>query len=174
MSEQFFVSDTHFSHANVLKFTDNTTGKPIRPDFKDVDDMDEQLIQNWNSVVSPKDTVYHLGDVGFNAAKLHQILPRLNGRKYLALGNHDDLRWNLYKFFVKINLWYVFKKENFLASHTPTHDSNLYKVRYNIHGHNHQNPDVSPLHLNVSVERTNFTPIHIDEVVRRLHKKDTK
>ena len=49
----FFTSDTHFHHANIIRFCD-------RP-FRDVEEMDEILIRNWNEVVGPEDTIFHLG-----------------------------------------------------------------------------------------------------------------
>lgn len=52
MSNSFVLADTHFGHANVIKY-DN------RP-FADVNEMDNKMIQNWNSVVKPSDTIYHL------------------------------------------------------------------------------------------------------------------
>lgn len=51
--------------------------------------MNEALIANWNAVVAPEDTVYVLGDFALAARAVEQILPRLNGRKILILGNHD-------------------------------------------------------------------------------------
>jgi calcineurin-like phosphoesterase family protein len=52
--------------------------------------MNETLISNWNSIVSPHDTVYHLGDVGMGRPEeLLKILKRLNGKIFLIRGNHD-------------------------------------------------------------------------------------
>ena len=53
----YFISDTHFYHHRILEYTN-------RP-FDRIEDMNETIIENWNKVVTPKDTVYHLGDVGF-------------------------------------------------------------------------------------------------------------
>lgn len=54
--------------------------------------MNEQLIQNWNSVVAPEDTVWQLGDFCFaSIEKMESILCRLNGNKYAVLGNHDKV-----------------------------------------------------------------------------------
>lgn len=78
----FFTSDTHFGHANVIKYSK-------RP-YANVDEMNEALIANWNALVKPNDIIWHLGDFAFlTMPKLEAILVRLNGRKNLVFGNHD-------------------------------------------------------------------------------------
>ena len=78
----FFTSDTHFNHANIIKFCN-------RP-FKDVEQMNDVMIANWNSVIGKDDTVFHLGDFCLGgAAEWTKILDRLNGKIYLIMGNHD-------------------------------------------------------------------------------------
>lgn len=78
----FFTSDTHFGHANIIKLCN-------RP-FKDVEEMNEKLIENWNKVVSEDGTVFHLGDFAFGGSGLwNSVIPRLNGQIYLIIGNHD-------------------------------------------------------------------------------------
>lgn len=97
MGKKFYISDLHFSHKNVLGF-DN------RP-FKDVDEMNNELIRRWNSVVSDGDIVYILGDMFWCTPKdATPIMEQLNGQKFLVKGNHD--RWHDAKFdklFVKID-----------------------------------------------------------------------
>lgn len=84
MTKTFFTSDTHFGHVNILKF--NAEQRP----FKDTEEMDEAIIRRWNNVVSPEDTVYHLGDVALgNIAKSLPKVARLNGYKIAVMGNHD-------------------------------------------------------------------------------------
>lgn len=79
----FFTSDTHFGHANIIKYCD-------RP-FASVGEMDEALIANWNARVGRNDDVYHLGDFAFGCDYDHAVKcwNRLNGYKQIVLGNHD-------------------------------------------------------------------------------------
>jgi calcineurin-like phosphoesterase family protein len=78
----WFVSDTHWGHANIIKYSN-------RP-FRDVDEMNELMLQEWNKHVKPGDTVYHMGDVAFMPfPKLKNYLWRMNGDIYVTLGNHD-------------------------------------------------------------------------------------
>lgn len=84
MSETFFTADLHFGHKNIIKY-DN------RPFFT-VGEMDNALIDNWNSVVSDKDDVYILGDVSwYPGHETASLLNVLKGRKHLILGNHDGV-----------------------------------------------------------------------------------
>jgi calcineurin-like phosphoesterase family protein len=53
----FFTADPHFQHANIIKYC----GRP----FKDINEHDEMLIVNWNSVIMPDDLIYIVGDFGF-------------------------------------------------------------------------------------------------------------
>lgn len=77
----WFTSDHHFWHQNVIKYC----GRP----FKDVQEMNEILIANWNSVVMPDDLVYYLGDFSMAFRPVEIYTRRLNGTKILIAGNHD-------------------------------------------------------------------------------------
>ena len=82
----WFVSDTHFSHKNILTFCPNTR---LGSDYSH---HDEILIANWQKQVSPHDRVYMLGDIFFcNAERACAIMDRLPGRKHLVYGNHDQV-----------------------------------------------------------------------------------
>lgn len=78
----FFVSDLHFFHKNIMDFCH-------RP-FKDLDEMNETLINNWNNVVKDDCIVFDLGDFAFaSTGKWNQLLDKLNGFHILIKGNHD-------------------------------------------------------------------------------------
>lgn len=78
----FFTSDTHFGHANII----NLCKRP----FKDVNHMNDMLVENWNNVVTDDDTVFHLGDFAFGGSDVwNKVLSRLRGKIYLILGNHE-------------------------------------------------------------------------------------
>jgi calcineurin-like phosphoesterase family protein len=83
MSQIWFTSDLHFGHKNIIKYSN-------RP-FDDVNHMNEVLISNFNSIISPNDQVIFVGDVcmGVRSETL-PLLSRLNGIKFLIPGNHDD------------------------------------------------------------------------------------
>jgi calcineurin-like phosphoesterase family protein len=77
----FFTSDHHFDHANIIKYCN-------RP-FLSVDEMNEEIVKRWNQVVDANDTVYYLGDFSLGKGSVEKFVPRLNGEKYLVMGNHD-------------------------------------------------------------------------------------
>lgn len=78
----FYIGDTHFGHANCIKF-DN------RP-FESVEEMDRMLMNNWNNRVSENDDVWILGDFCYRSDKdPAYFLKRLKGHKHLIMGNHD-------------------------------------------------------------------------------------
>jgi len=160
----YVISDTHFGHDNILRFK-RKDGSPVRP-FTSTQDMNDVIIQNWNSIVRDCDIVYHLGDVYFGQG--HKVLPNLKGRKRLILGNHDDGKCKyLQQYFQKIMVWRNFPEFNCVLSHVPLHESSLNKVQYNIHGHIHEKQSPSPRHINCSVEVTGYKPVNIEDLIKR-------
>lgn len=80
--KNFYIGDWHYAHANCIAF-DN------RP-FKTVEEMNDSLIENWNSVVGDKDYVYVLGDMFWCGSTMAcSVLDQLKGHKILLVGNHD-------------------------------------------------------------------------------------
>jgi calcineurin-like phosphoesterase family protein len=170
----WFISDTHFSHGNILKFRDDNDNL-IRPNFKDADHMDEVMIENWNRCVKPQDKIYHLGDITFSRQKYHKIMPRLNGKKRLIMGNHDNFKPSEYEqYFEKVMSWRSFGEfpVKFVCCHYPLHRGSFeYRAGnpgFCVHGHLHQRLINEPGYINVCVEHTNYTPIHLEELLERM------
>lgn len=166
------ISDTHFGHENILKFIDKD-GSYFRGDlFNSVQEMNETMVDNWNSVVKDGDKVYHLGDVFFGPKEdFKNLWSRLKGSKRLIVGNHDDIKFmSAGGFFKRIGMWRVLPEFNMTLTHVPIDQSSL-KVwgeygedSLNVHGHIHQNPSPTDRHRCVSVEQINYTPVNIEEI----------
>ena len=176
MPAVFLVSDTHFGHAGVCRFTDSVTGEKIRP-WTDPDEMDEEMVRRWNDTVRPNDKVYHLGDVVINRKAL-SIMSRLNGDKVLIRGNHDIFRDDEYrKYFRELRAYHVMN--GMILSHIPIHEDSLGRFGVNIHGHLHTGRvqirgfngkpmGIDPRYHCVCVEQTDFTPILFEDVIKRI------
>lgn len=169
MAEIYVISDTHFCHDNIISYCN-------RP-YTDAYHMNQDMIDRWNSVVTPEDKVYHLGDVymGGRREVVEYILSNLNGKKRLILGNHDNGKDQLLqKHFQKIDVWRMFPEYGLLLTHVPVHESTLGErtnrkgqpmYLKNIHGHIHTNPSPKGPYRCVCVEQINYTPINIKELV---------
>ena len=170
MPNIFLISDTHFGHRPMYEYI-HTDGKRVRREYSSVEEGDEDMVSKWNSVVGPKDKVYHLGDVFINRVARH-ILDRLNGTKVLIKGNHDIFGLNDYlPYFKDIRAYH--RLDYFLLSHIPVHTESLEKIKLNIHGHLHRNivfqndiPD--PRYFSVCVERIGYTPIEFSEITKTI------
>ena len=162
MTKTFVTADPHFSHWGVCKFLRSDGITKLRP-WDDPRDMDEELVDRWNSVVNNADRVYLLGDVCFKKSHIH-ILGRLKGRIVLVKGNHDTLPINSYLPYVDDIRACVVKK-GFILTHVPIHPDSLERWGVNIHGHLHANKLRDKRYKCVSVEHTNYTPITIEEAL---------
>ncbi len=171
MNKQWVISDTHFGHANICKFTREDGETPLRP-WNDVAEMDGKLISNWNEIVSEQDRVYLLGDIAMSKKALWP-LKVLKGRKVLVRGNHDLEKLRTYaEFFDDIRGCVV--KKGFIMTHIPIHPSSLNRWKFNVHGHLHSNvvmdgdkPD--PRYINVSVEQIDYRPLDLQTIVEKVN-----
>lgn len=182
----WLTSDTHFFHENILKFTDSN-GELIRGNrFGSVEEMNEHMLEQWNSVVKPGDIVYHLGDVFMGAKEdFQKFWPKLNGSKRLIVGNHDDIKFLASGgFFAKVQMWRMFTEFGLLLTHVPIHESGLRRgaptdedapMLFNVMGHIHQNPAPRGPYRCVCVEQTDYTPVHIETLAAEAkHYKETQ
>jgi len=154
----FVTSDTHFNHANVIRYC-------ARP-FANYFEMNKEMIHNWNLVVSPEDTVIHLGDVLLTQHRnLPEIISKLNGRKIAVAGNHDRLK-NLLPVFDKVYEKTVDTAINGIRvrfSHYPCLDTSEFDL--NICGHVHEHWLWKDKCLNVGVDVWEFTPVSLQDVL---------
>lgn len=164
----YFTSDTHFGHANIIKYC----GRP----FASVEEMDEELIYRWNSTVDPGDTVWHLGDFALvrnDLDRLRGYVERLNGKKLLLLGNHDRLPMKAYRTagfddVFRGRLVTITEDDHLVAlCHYPPGDryQPFIGVEW-LHGHIHDKPSEGPGVHNISVERTNYAPVTLEEALK--------
>ena len=171
----FFTSDTHFGHSNIIKYCQ-------RP-FNSAEHMDEVLISNWNEVVSPQDIVFHLGDFCFGSDKEWiKILQRLNGTKYLILGNHDIKKIahssQIQDYFADINMQMrvVVDKQKILLNHYPFlcfegGYQNVWQLFGHVHSSKHSTGldkerlvHLFPTQYDVGVDNNNYRPVSFSQV----------
>lgn len=159
-SRIFFTSDTHFGHKNIIEYCN-------RP-FDSVEQMNDFIIKQWNSVVRENDTVYHLGDVclGLRKEEIAEILSKLNGTKYLVKGNHDNWKNEVYREigFKEVYDTPIIIKEFLILSHAPI-PWKINPMYLNLYGHVHDS-DLYETYGKASaclcVERHNYTPIDLE------------
>ena len=142
---KFYTADTHFGHELML------AGSACARPFNSVQEMDEALIGNWNSVVKPTDIVYHLGDFAFglhNGVRGRSIFNRLHGRKILILGNHDYGKQNrIADAIVKLDWEAVHQQYEttdegqrvFMSHYAQRTWPGIMKGAWHFYGHNHGN-----------------------------------
>lgn len=176
MSKTFVYSDPHFYHKNIVKFA-NSDGSKLRP-WDDAETMTEEMIEWYNDCVNDEDRVYILGDVAFTAARMKAAVTRMKGRKVLVPGNHEPVKMRKYFDLFDDVRGYV-QRNGFIMSHIPIHPGSLGRWGLNIHGHLHNNVvrqtadpitedwfgDEDPRYYCACVERTNFRPKLLDEIL---------
>lgn len=161
MSEVFFISDMHFGHKGIIKFSET---KPFR-DFATIEEHDAELVKRWNSVISKNDTVYVLGDFCLGKRNL-AIAGELNGKKKLVAGNHDmHSTVDYLKYFTKV--YGACEYKGTILTHIPVHPGQFSRYFMNIHGHLHNRKIDDYRYFNVSCEQVNLTPIPYDEILNQ-------
>lgn len=168
-NQVFFTSDTHFWHKNIIRICN-------RP-FKDVDDMNDQLVENWNKVVTNDSHIFHLGDFALGGTKAwNDILDRLNGKIHLVMGNHDyqNIRAIPVDRFASIDDMVqiqIVEEDKFLTMcHYPLLTWGGYERGvWDLYGHNHTSPThpmmgSKPEQYDVGVEQNNYTPLSYQQV----------
>lgn len=153
----YFSSDHHFNHEKVIEYSD-------RP-YDSLEEMHNELIINWNSVVDEDDTVFVVGDFSMReGVSSNELLSRLNGNKVMISGNHDpDIP-------LKACYLELFNK-GFEVVHNPIDSSS----HYTIHGHVHVKEGEKMVRqkngrvfINVNVELWGYTPVSEQQIKQLL------
>lgn len=169
MPELFFTADQHFWHDNILHYCN-------RP-FRNVNQMNEQLIELHNKVVKPNDTVWMLGDYtlagGNHFESVQRLTRRLNGRKHFVLGNHDKFKPFTYvgMGFHTVHTVEHLEKLDIYLVHDPA-VANVLRDKLWFSGHVHKLFKHARNVVNVGVDQWNFMPVHIDELLEYVKEQN--
>lgn len=182
MSNIYFTSDSHFYHSNVLDFEKHRT-------YECIENMNQDLIKKWNSVVKKNDKVFHLGDFNFGGySKWEEILNQLRGNIHLIAGNHDRpkiynraLKEGFLQEVSEVGHYMKVGKYHLNLTHYPLEIGNRSRL-FNLHGHLHSNPSNMLNQINLGVDsqiplvkdRPFGQPVHIDELVEYLDEINPK
>lgn len=172
----YFTSDLHFNHNK--DFIYKARG------FNSVEEMNEKIIDNFNSVVDYADPVYILGDVVLGDIESGiECLKRLNGRKILIIGNHDSdnkiLRYKEEGIFSDIQFGFRMKankRTHFYLSHYPSLVNNFDdpKKIWNLHGHTHSTEKfeiTGHKNYNVGLDAHNCFPVSIETILNDINER---
>lgn len=151
------TADTHWNHRLISRYS----GRP--------ENHNEIMIQRWNEIVAPNESILHLGDLAMGLPEqFDEIAPQLNGVKYIVKGNHDrwpDQRYEdwgfkvLKPYSVMWGGWVVW------FTHYPKQD--LQKDEIFLHGHVHNNPTaLTSRHINVGVDVRWGGPVRTEPLIQ--------
>ncbi|MEK6833173.1 MAG: metallophosphoesterase family protein [Nanoarchaeota archaeon] len=168
--EIFFSSDLHINHFNIIEYSN-------RP-FKDVYEMNETIISNWNKVVKPNDIVYFLGDFIFSRDinEIERYIKMLNGKINIIFGNHDKVVKRANGFYSKnvVLEEYIDNQLVVMYHYAMRVWNKSHFGSYMLHGHSHGTlPELDNLlSFDVGVDANNFTPVSYERVKNRMSKKN--
>lgn len=181
MSEIYLTSDFHFNHDR--EFIWRSRG------FQSIGEMNEAIIERYNSIVTEEDDVYILGDLmlGGPAALQNGIeyIGRLNGKLHIVRGNHDSVtRWIMFRSLsnvveVENSIYLDYEGHHFYLSHYPSitgslHSDNLKHMTLNLYGHTHQKTNFfedMPFMYHVGVDSHDCKPVNIEEIIPEMNYK---
>lgn len=163
----FLISDLHLNHENIIRYCK-------RP-FRTKKEMNEALVNNWNSIVRTSDLIFFLGDLAFgtNIRSIDYWLNKLNGKKVFIRGNHDTQPFT--KAFEVPNHYFIrYKEQSFMLTHNPIKPQ--YWNDWVIHGEKHNNnlekyPFINKAKktINVSAEVINYKPISLNRIISEIN-----
>lgn len=175
--KNYFSSDYHLGHTNILKYDP-------RP-FKTIQQHDDQIITNHNRVVKSEDNFYFLGDFAFNKDKrqLESYFERLNGNKFFIKGNHDhhDIRTLYKKYGIYLGELAEIKIEEqsiILCHYAMRVWNKSHRGTWHLYGHSHHSlPDLKDslsIDVGINGKLYNYTPIEFNDISLLISQKTWK
>jgi calcineurin-like phosphoesterase family protein len=155
MSKDWFISDTHFDHGNIMKYCDRPgltdaeqKSLAASEDFKVSNDsivrMNDMLIDEINTLVMPEDRIWHLGDVLFGNKKhvfdnCRRFLNRIKCKEiHLCRGNHDHPAIEkLFSSVQDVAYVRVGKQKLFVSHYAHAVWDQSHRGRIHLYGHSH-------------------------------------
>lgn len=158
VSRIYITSDLHLGH----KLISGLRG------FNSLEEHDEHVLDTLNSMVSPKDTLWILGDLLFQPGTKLALLRRIPGNVKVVLGNHDGLRPDVYASLGFRVYGAAYGKQGILFTHIPVHPGQKDRFSLNVHGHLHDKVIPDPWYFNVCLEQNNLKPFNIEEIYEKI------
>lgn len=165
----YFTSDTHFGHANIIKYCN-------RP-FADAAEMDRALISNWNNRVMPGDRVFHLGDFSLSSGgSALNYLNKLNGEIHLIIGNHEKEAMAVRNHFASVQpmLELSVDGQRMVLCHYAMRVWNKsHRGAWHLYGHSHGTlpDDPESLSFDIGVDCWNYHPVSMEQIRARMAQK---
>lgn len=189
MNNIYFFSDPHYGHKNICRGTTSwdlaeLNGEQRVRDFDTLEEMNDALVNNFNSVVKENDIAYCLGDWSFGGHEnIKRFRDRLNCKNiHLIFGNHDQhivpINSSYRKLFLSCDYYKElslnvdrrfnqFRKVKIILSHyshrvwNHSHHGSIH-----LYGHSHGTlPDAGNRSMDVGVDTHNLYPYHLDEIL---------
>lgn len=171
----YFTADTHFGHANIIKYCN-------RP-FANTNEMDATLIDNINKVVQQNDRLFHLGDVAIRKANLAAYKARIVCKNiFVVPGNHDREK-ELVRHFTVLPQCFMYENQGFrmvLCHYAMRVWAHSHHGAGMLYGHSHDGltliPGAPTFDIGVDAVAHHFTPgtyrplslIEIKQEMKRL------
>jgi calcineurin-like phosphoesterase family protein len=160
----YFTSDHHFGHPGARNL--------YRRPFASIAEMDLEMIDRWNSAITPEDEVWHLGDFAVRQSpqRVCALLSELRGRKHLIAGNNDDAGvigcagWNSVQSYAEV----MVDGTKLILCHYPFRTwRDMGKGSINLHGHSHGRLKPLQRQFDVGVDVWDFRPVQLPDVIGR-------
>lgn len=161
-SNYFFTSDEHYDHSNIIRYCN-------RP-FSSIEEMNEELIERHNEIVTKDDIVIHGGDFTLIPKKetvYQKYVKRLNGNHIFLRGSHD--RW-LPKSYMMIWEKTIEKQPVTVCHYQMFKWHRSHYGSWQLYGHSHGNSIPFENQMDIGVDTNDFYPYSWEEIKNNLQK----